>query len=138
MRLVANDRKFDVDYDGFFVFENRSIFMGDIPCFHCRFKYCQDRIFWGIFTMDSAIYFGVYSPWVPPFISEYVHHGLPHIFWGIFTMDSAMYFGLRSPGNPPCILGYFHLRMHHTFQAIFTIECAICFSYFPTECTPPS
>ena len=41
-RLVANDRKFDVDYDGFFVFQNWSIFMGDIPCFHCRLDYCQD------------------------------------------------------------------------------------------------
>ena len=44
MRLVANVRKFDVDYDGFFVFQNRLIFMGDIPCFNCRFKYCQDSI----------------------------------------------------------------------------------------------
>ena len=41
---MANDRKFDVDYDSFFVFQNRLILMGDIPCFHCRFKYFQDSI----------------------------------------------------------------------------------------------
>ena len=53
MRLVANDRKFDVDYNSFFVFKNRQIFMRDIPCFDCRFKYCQDST--PIFYTSSPI-----------------------------------------------------------------------------------